>query len=305
MRSKPRRKAAARPVADVSRARVPQAERPRRILPRFAERLTLGNGLSLSPFCLGLVSDWRLLPAAFEMGINFFFLSTDMHWPLYEASRKGLKALLARRKGIRNEVVIAGACYLTQPEFSIMPFQELVASVPGLARLDVLVAGGVHGPDLLPRAAVLRRIAARNSAGAIAASFHDRQTALAAANHHIVDLCYVRYNPVHPGARHDLMPHLGPDHPPLFNFKSMRGFVPHERLRALNIDRSLWYPEASDYFRYALSRPQMAGLLFSVDYRRQLVELDAAMVRGGLTAEEEEHLEELAILTREHSASTA
>jgi hypothetical protein len=116
VRSKSRRRAAARPVARVSRARVPRAESSRRLLPRFRQRLALGDSLSLSPFCLGLVSDWRLLPAAFEMGINFFFLSTDMHWPLYEANRRGLKALLASRKGIRDEVAIVGTCYLTQPK---------------------------------------------------------------------------------------------------------------------------------------------------------------------------------------------
>jgi hypothetical protein len=36
--------------------------------------------------------------------------------------------------------------------------------------------------------------------------------------------------------------------------------------------------------------------------RRELVELDAALAKGGLTSEEEDHLDELAILTRECSA---
>ena len=91
----------------------------------------------------------------------------------------------------------------------------------------------------------------------------------------------------------------------MLNFKSMRGFVPHDRLRALKIDSSLWYPDAPDYYRYALSRRQMAGLLFTIDHRRQLVEIDAALAKGGLTAEEEDHLDELAILTRGRAASVA
>ena len=74
----------------------PRAAKPRspastrRVLPRFTDRLSIGK-LKVSPFCLGMVDDWQAIPAAYEMGINFFFVTTDMHWPLYEASRKGLK----------------------------------------------------------------------------------------------------------------------------------------------------------------------------------------------------------------------
>jgi hypothetical protein len=274
-----------------------ETDTQRRSLPRFRDRLTIGNGLPVSPFCLGLVTEWRLIPQAFEMGVNFFFVTTDMHWPLYEPNRKGLEALFASRKGIRDEIVVAGTCYPTQPEFCVTPFHELVQSVAGLERVDVLVAGGSYSPDLLPRTSVLRRFAANGPARAVGASFHDRQAAVVAANHRIVDLCYVRYNPTHPGARRDLFPHLRDGHPPLFNFKSMRGFLSHDKLREQNVDPALWYPDAPDYYRYALSRPHMAGLLFSVARDWELIELEAALHKGGLTPEEEDHLDELAVLT--------
>jgi len=288
-----------KPRSNASRIAPKIARRPRtqrRSLPRFAQRLTIGDDLPVSPFCLGMVSDWRLIPQAFDMGINFFFVTTDMHWPLYEASRKGMKALFAR-KGVRDQVAVAGTCYPTQAEFCIAPFQELVHSLPGLGYVDVLVAGGVYGPDLLTRTAVLRHVAAAGRARAVAASFHDRQAAIAAANHRVIDLGYVRYNPAHPGARTDLFPHLRGDHPPLFNFKSMRGYTSHDRLRELQVDPALWYPDAPDYYRYALSRPQIAGLLFSVTRGQELIELDAALGKGGLTPDEEDHLDELAVLT--------
>jgi hypothetical protein len=269
----------------------------RRTLPRFTDRMTLGNGLQVSPFCLGIVSDWRLIPQAFEMGVNFFFVTTDMHWPLYEQTRRGLEVLFAT-PGVRDQVGVAGTCYPTQSEFCIAPFYELVQSLPGLERVDVLVAGGVYGPDLLSRAAVLREVVTpRLRARAVAGSFHDRQAAVAAANHRIVDFGYVRYNPEHNGARSDLFPRLRDGHAPLFNFKSTGGFVSHDRLRELEVDPALWYPEAPDYYRYALSRPQISGLLFSMRRSCELVELEAALGKGGLTPDEEDHLDELAVLT--------
>jgi hypothetical protein len=41
----------------------------------------------------------------------------------------------------------------------------------------------------------------------------------------------------------------------------------------------------------------MDGLLFSVARELELEELEAALKRGGLTPEEEDHLDELAVLT--------
>jgi len=282
------------------RAKPSQASKPstkRRKLPRFKDRLSIGDGLAVSPFCLGIVTDWRVIPAAFEMGINFFFITTDMHWPLYEATRKGVQALIASRRGIRDEIAVAGVCYPTQPEFCIAPFHELVQALPGLERVDVLVAGGVYGPELLGRIKMLRQVAAARQAPAVAASFHDRNAAITGANASLVDLGYIRYNPAHPRAKEDLFPHLHARRAPLYNFKSMRGYVGHDKLKALGVDPSLWYPEAPDYYRYALSRPQMDGLLFALDHASQLGALEAALKKGGLTPAEEEHLEELAILT--------
>lgn len=270
----------------------------RRELPRFTQRLSVGE-LQVSPFCLGIVGDWRVIPAAFELGINFFFVTADMHWPLYEASRQGLRDLIASRPGIRDEIVVAGACYPTQPEFCVAPFQELVQALPGLERVDLLVAGGSYAADLIPRVNVMRGVAKPLGARAVGASFHDRRAAATAANHGIVDLCYVRYNPAHPGARTDLFPFLTPNKRPLFNFKSMMGWVPHDRLRQLNVNPDLWYPTPPDYYRYALSRTHMDGLLCALGQVEHLTELDEGMKTGGLTAEEEDHLDELAVLTKQ------
>jgi hypothetical protein len=274
----------------------PARRRKRRSLPRFSQRLAVGP-LSVSPFCLGIVNDWRAIPAAFEMGVNFFFVTTDMHWPLYESTRKGLEALLASKKSIRDEIVVAGTCYPTQPEFCIAPYNELIGAVRRLARIDVYVAGGSYAPDLVPRTNVLRSVTAALPRRAIGASFHDRQAAVTAANHRLVDICYIRYNPAHPGAQSDLFPHLAADVPPIYNFKCPVGWVPADKLRTLDINQKLWFPERTDYYRYALTRPQVDGVLFSVSQLEQLRALDQAMREGPLTSAEETHLEELAELT--------
>ena len=108
-------------------------------MPRLGDRLALGSdGLRVSPFCLGIVGEPATVSAAFDAGVNFFFVTADMHWPLYEHTRRGLADLLARGRGVRDKVVVAGVCYPTQPEFCAMPFEELAAAVPGLKTLDVL-----------------------------------------------------------------------------------------------------------------------------------------------------------------------
>ena len=130
-----------------------------------------------------------------------------------------------------------------------------------------------------PRA---RLHSARSSARSASASFHDRRAALVAANHRLVDLGYVRYNPVHPGARRDLFPELVDGHAPLYNFKSMVGWVPPAAFAKLGVDPKLWLPEAPDYYRYALSRSAIHGLLFSVRRPHELDELATALELGGL-----------------------
>ena len=64
-------------------------------------------------------------------------------------------------------------------------------------------------------------------------------------------------------------------------------------MRESGVDPRLWLPEAPDYYRYALSRTAISGLLFSVQRVEELGELAAALDRGGLIPDEEDHLDEL------------
>jgi hypothetical protein len=151
------------------------------------------------------------IAAGFDAGINFFFLTADMHWPLYEASRRGLQHLLARGKGVRDQIVVAAVSYPTQPEFCTFPFQELLAAVRGLERIDVLMAGGAYGGEFGVRLPVYEKHLDTNFLGAraIGATFHDRQESQKAIAERLVDAAFIRYNPSHAGARQDLFQHFG------------------------------------------------------------------------------------------------
>jgi hypothetical protein len=272
----------------------------REALPQLADRLPLGAaGLAVSPFCLGVIRDRHMVPLAFDAGINFFFVSADLHWPLYEEMRQGLARLLARGPHVRDEIVVAGVSYITQPVFAGTNFNELLSAVPRLGRLDLLVAGGAYANEFAGRreryltSPYTRGLGAR----AFGASFHERSTALNAINHRQVDLAYVRYNPAHPGARHDLFPGLLPEpRPLLYNFRSVLPPVRPERWRELGLDEDHWIPEPGDFYRFVLSRPEMNGILGSVNTPGELEALDAALTQGPLEAEEEEYLVNLAAL---------
>ena len=74
----------------------------RKTLPRLTDRIPLGDGLLVSPVCLGAVPSPKVVPAAWEAGINFFFVTADMHWPMYEPLRRGLESLF-KKPGVRDQ----------------------------------------------------------------------------------------------------------------------------------------------------------------------------------------------------------
>jgi hypothetical protein len=254
--------------------------------------------MKVSPFCLGMVGDPATVTAAFDAGVNFFFVTTDMHWPLYERTRLGLADLLSRGGNVRDQVVVAGVCYPTQPEFSTMPFQELVAAVPALKRLDVLLAGGAYGREFALRWPVYEEHKRSGLVGnrAVGATFHDRPAARDAIRERQVDIAYIRYNPGHPGAREDVFPHL-PEHPRplLFNFKSTFGYVPPDGMTEMGLSGTdYWHPAITDHYRFALTPPAMDGLLIALQAPGEVAALAAALEQGPLTEEEESYLMDVA-----------
>jgi hypothetical protein len=279
---------------------------PRLALPRATDRLVLGvSGLTVSPLCLGMTSDPRVVPAAFDAGVNFFFVSADLHWPMYEGLRRGLQDLFARGGGVRDEVVVGVVSYLEQPMFQHLQFHEVLSVVPGLDRVDVLIAGAIpHGRSLGLRLGTLQQARARGHCGAraVGASFHDRATAAASVHAAQLDLHYVRYNTAHPGAKDDLFPLVPADRSSLiFNFKSLLSVVTPERFRQLGL-RDHWLPSPTDYYRFVLSHPALDGVLCSPMSVRELDALVACLHARPLDQAEADYMIRLSALAQTSSS---
>jgi hypothetical protein len=288
--------------------KAPDRRSRRASLPRPTDRLPLGrSGLTVSPFCLGQVRDPATVFAAFDAGINFFFVTADMHWPLYEELRRGLAQLVARRRGIRDEIVVAAVTYATQPEFCWFPFSEVVAAIPGVKRLDVTVAGGAYGYELHRRLPQYRAHVRSKHVGAraLGVSFHDRKAARDVLKASTVDIAFVRYNAGHPGAQKDVFPHL-PLRPRtlVYGFLSTDGFVAPRRMRQLGLTEDFWRPAITDCYRFALTPPQVNGVLCSLSTPREVDALCRALERGPLDAEEERYLVDLASLDQGRAVLT-
>jgi hypothetical protein len=286
----------------------------RKRLPQLTDRLVLGTqGLRVSPFCLGWVQSPDTILAAFDAGINFFFITTDLHWPGYEATRRGVRELLTRGPKVRDQIVVAAVCYQTRPIFCYGPFQELLDEMPGLGRLDVLIAGAVYGDEQGKRFGVYaeHRQTGYLGARAMGMTFHDRSAALAAIRARQVDIAFIRYNPDHAGANKDLFPHLHSSpgngrskgrtaaRTLLFSFKSTFGYVPPEEMEQIGLPGSVyWHPDITDHYRFVLSRPEIDGVLMGPQTPAELHGVAAALARGPLTEEEQAYLENVALVAR-------
>jgi hypothetical protein len=280
-------------------------EGPGAAFPRLTDRLPLGNsGLQVSPFALGMVGDPAVVEAAFAAGINLFFISVDLHWRLYEATRQGVARVLASNPGARDAMVVAAVSYVAQPEFLWSPFEELLDEVPRLGHLDVTVAGGCYGADVGTRAPVYRKHRETRWRGtrAIGASFHDRAAGLQALQDEAFDLVFVRYNPVHPDARQEIFEVIGPRargrRALLFNFKSTRGWFSEPEYEKHKLGPDYWRPAITDYYRFALSQPALDGILCSLPSVEAVAELEEALARGPLDDDDCRYLLQLGKLVR-------
>lgn len=273
---------------------IPAIKPPRTVLPKFTDRLALGRrGLQVSPYCLGMTSTDETVSVAFDAGINFFFFTADMHWPLYEMTRRGLQKLLARGGGIRDQIVVAVVSYTPQPEFCSAPFMEALEAVPGLERVDVLVAGGSYAPELLNRLQVYQQHLEQGFLGnrAIGSTFHDRPASVQAYNHHLVDIAFIRYNTVHPGARYDVFPLLKKDSSVLlYNFKNVMGYAPPSFLQQMGLSRDHWFPQVTDHYKFILARPEFHGILCAPNTPEHVRALHDAIEENPLSEEEENYL---------------
>jgi hypothetical protein len=273
----------------------------KKTFPKLAARRSLGTNLRVSPVCIGIVQDPRTVPEAFDAGVNFFFLTADMHWPLYEPLRRGLAMLLERGSSLRDEIVVALVSYVTQPEFCVAPFKEAIASVPNLRRADLTVIGGSYAADFFVRHGrykTHRTGAIPGGVSALGASFHDRPAAANALSHGLVDIAYCRYNAAHRGAEVDIFPHVrGKDRKTLlYTFTSASGYVSPARCHELGLPKKKWRPTVTDHHRFALTPKAVDGILCAPKTPAELRGIEDAIGRGPLAREELEYMHDLANL---------
>ncbi|MEP5762593.1 MAG: hypothetical protein ABJ327_25390 [Litoreibacter sp.] len=266
---------------------------PRQSLPKPTDRLPLGmSGLTVSPFALGITTPETVL-AAHEMGVNFFFVTADLHWPLYEGIREGLRQLF-KKKGARDDVVVGVVSYLEMPLFGALQYHEVIDVIPGMERADVILAGAL--PDeaaLIARFNSIHGARANGHVGAraIGASFHDRRAALSALNNNLLDVNFIRYNTAHPGAMTDIFPYVRPNRTGLiFNFKSTMSRATEEQMQGLGLGDEHWRPEITDHYRFVMSVPAMDGVLCSPQSPKEMEGIIEAMEKGPLTPDEENYM---------------
>jgi hypothetical protein len=284
---------------------------PRRELPKLTDRLPLGtSGLEVSPICQGMTWEPRTVPAAFEAGINFFFVTADMHWPLYEGLRRGLRDLLDGNPAARDSIVVGVVAYVTQPEFTYAPFLEVLEEISPLQRIDLLIAGGAYGHEIGDRIEVYkaRRDSGLAGARAIGTTFHDREAVLDVLHRGGLDIAYVRYNPGHSRARTDLFQHVKSRAEGrttlLYNFKSTSSSIKDEaEYAALGLAPDDWRPHITDYYRFALTEPALDGILCSLPGKRGVRELSDALARGPLDDEAQQYLMRLSELKRRRDSA--
>lgn len=256
-------------------------------LPRLTDRRRIGKRLRVSPFCLGCSADPRVIPAAFDAGINFFFVSGDLHWPYYEGTRRGLRDLLSRRSVSRDDIIVAGVTYVGASDLSIAPLYELIEAVPKLERIDVTTIGGAYRGDFLARRMSHGGHHAHVGSKALGATFHDREAARLALEHGLVDVGFARYNPVHRGAEEDIFDGLTkPERTQLYLFKTTFGALGSDQMEEIGLDRRHWCPTIPDYYRFALASPAVDGLLVTLDTPKHVRELESALAKGHLDEDE-------------------
>jgi hypothetical protein len=271
----------------------------RTTLPRPTERIRLGrSAVETSPYCLGWVVDPDTVLAAYDAGVSFFFLPTDFHLGLYRHAIEGLRRLLARGGDIRDRIVVGGVGYIEKPSFFPNTFQELLWLVPELERIDVGVAGAVDDASA-GRVEQVAKLRDRAHLGmrAAGASFHARNAARDAIVGGAIDIAFIRYNPLHAGARDDLFPAIAADRTvTVFNFVNGAGYLDDVAWAAQGLGADYWRPGLADYYRFPLSRPEIDGLLVAPKIPAHVARITEAAEAGPLSEQEQEHMIDLALL---------
>lgn len=243
-----------------------------RVLPRLGK----------SAYRLGISTTYGIDAAGFEYaldrGVNYVF------WANLRAGklRPVLKTALARD---REKYIVATGALMGFYGGGVRSGCESMLRDLGTDYLDVfqLFWLGVTSAYTEATAAELVKLKEEGKIRAIGVSIHDRERAGRMAEDSVMDLFMLRYNAAHPGAEHDVFPHLERRHPAVVAYTATAW------RKLLKAPRGWTGPamNAGDCYRFCLSNPHVDVCLTGPADRAQLDANLAAMEKGPLSAEED------------------
>ncbi|MFP2904837.1 aldo/keto reductase [Pyxidicoccus sp. 3LFB2] len=229
---------------------------------------------------MGLAAQYGIdesgMRAAFERGVNYVF------WTPH--SRKLTRLLREQLRQHREHFVVAAGPTLGWFPSQVRRGCERALKVLGTDYLDLfqlywLGTSSAWTPGTVD---VLMKLKEEGKVRALGVSIHDRQRAGRLAEDSPLDALMIRYNAAHPGAEHDIFPHLARRKPAVvaYTATSWRKLLKRPR----GWDGAV--PTAGDCYRFCLSNENVDVVLTGPADATQLDENLAALERGPLSPDE-------------------
>jgi len=237
---------------------------------------------------LGLACNYGIDPA----GVAWALGEGGMQYVFWTPKMKQATPVL--REALRNDrdrYVIATGPTTNFWRGHLRRFADQARRLLDIEQLDVLQMFWLGktsrwAPGIVEELETLR---AEGVTRAIGISIHNRRRAAELARSSDLDLLMLRYNAAHPGAEHDIFPHLPADRHTVVTYTATCW-------RALLRRPKGWdgpMPTAGDCYRFCLSAPQVDVALTGPASLSQLRENLTALSKGPLSTEEMAWLREL------------
>ena len=230
-------------------------------------------------FRLGLAANYGIdedgVSAAMDRGVNVFL------WTSRNKMRAPVKAAMGSR---RDAVAVIGFAKIGWFGWGVRSGAENLLRELGTDHLDVYLLGWLGTGSAWTDATQKELLHLRESGKvrSIGVSIHDRPRAGTLAANSPLDLLMLRYNAAHPGAEHDVFPHVK-DHSP-----SVLAYTATAWRRLLKRPSGWEGPvmSAGDCYRFQLSSPHVDMALTGPKTRAEVEENLKALEKGPLTEDE-------------------
>jgi aryl-alcohol dehydrogenase-like predicted oxidoreductase len=248
-------------------------------------------------FRLGLATNYGIggedLDWALEMGVNYVF------WP--PNARRMTEALKAALKRDRESIILASGPTIGYFGGSIRRGCERLLEKLGTDYLDVFQLFWLGRTSALTSSTMDALVDLRESGLVrfIGVSIHDRKRAGMLAQDSPLDVLMIRYNAAHPGAEHDIFPHLEKRRPAVVAYTATRWRGLLKRPKGWNGP----IMTAGDCYRFCLSNPHVDLVLTGPKNRRELEDnLRDLREKGPLSEEENRWIRDFGQVVHEASS---